>query len=90
MSGTAWYRVKVTIHDAAVPLALYIPRISSSYEVFAEGKFIGGCGGLPPKERADTAVSAVFPLRLSLNPGDHVFGCVPSSRHGSQPGTLHE
>jgi len=40
--------VKVTIHDAAVPLALYIPRISSSYEVFAEGKFIGGCGGLPP------------------------------------------
>src|ERR1019366_9210907 len=33
------------------PLALFIPEIGTSYQVFAGGQLIGQFGGLPPHER---------------------------------------
>lgn len=46
--GFAWYRFKVTLPHAHPPLALYIPRIMTSYQVFADGKLMGSFGGFPP------------------------------------------
>jgi phosphoserine phosphatase RsbU/P len=47
-SGIAWYRFKLILPAAHPQLALYIPELATSYQVFANGRFIGQFGGLPP------------------------------------------
>jgi Stage II sporulation protein E (SpoIIE) len=49
--GMAWYRFRVVLPANHSPLALHIPEIGTSYEVFAGGRLIGQFGGLPPHER---------------------------------------
>jgi hypothetical protein len=51
-SGMAWYRFRVLLPASHPPLALYIPGIGTSYQVFADGHLIGQFGGLPPHARA--------------------------------------
>jgi hypothetical protein len=46
--GDCWYRVKVFVPANHPPLALLIPAIYSSYQVFADGQLVGQVGGLPP------------------------------------------
>jgi sigma-B regulation protein RsbU (phosphoserine phosphatase) len=48
MSGFAWYRFTVQAPSTAVPLALLLPSILTDYEVFENGKKIGGFGRMPP------------------------------------------
>jgi hypothetical protein len=48
-SGFAWYRFKVRVPQDAEPLALCIPRIFTSYRLFADGKLIGDSGKMPPQ-----------------------------------------
>ena len=47
MGGMAWYRARVLVEDDS-PLSLYIPYCYTSYEVYADGKLLGGLGGMPP------------------------------------------
>jgi len=51
--GTAWYRVKVLIPGGENPLSLYLPRVLTSYQLFADGKLVGTFGGMPPQEHAN-------------------------------------
>ncbi len=44
----AWYRFKVILPPEHSQLGLYIPRIVTSYQVFADGKRLGSFGGFPP------------------------------------------
>jgi hypothetical protein len=46
--GDCWYRVKILVPANHPPLALLIPAIYSSYQVFANGQLVGQVGGLPP------------------------------------------
>lgn len=48
MSGFGWYRFSVRIPEGAQPLALYFPRLMTSYEVYADGHQLGAFGGMPP------------------------------------------
>lgn len=48
LSGFAWYRFAVQTPSPAVPLALLLPSILTSYEVFENGHKIGGFGDMPP------------------------------------------
>ena len=50
-SGMAWYRFQVILPAKHAPMALFIPALYTSYQVFAEGRLIGERGGLPPRER---------------------------------------
>jgi sigma-B regulation protein RsbU (phosphoserine phosphatase) len=50
-TGMAWYRFQVILPPKHPPLALYIPYISTCYQVFAGGRLIGQLGGLPPHEK---------------------------------------
>ena len=52
--GMAWYRFQVIVPDHRQPLALFMRRFMTSYEVFAGGRLIGQYGGLPPHQRADS------------------------------------
>jgi Stage II sporulation protein E (SpoIIE) len=57
-SGMAWYRFQIVLPANHPPLALYIPRIGTSYQVFAGGRLIGQFGGLPPRQRANMHLPA--------------------------------
>jgi hypothetical protein len=46
--GFAWYRFKVILPPQRAQLALYIPAIMTSYQVFADGKLLGSFGRFPP------------------------------------------
>ncbi len=49
--GFAWYRFQVLLPANHAPLALFIPVIYGSYQVFADGRLVGQLGGLPPENR---------------------------------------
>jgi hypothetical protein len=48
MSGFGWYRFSIRIPEGTQPLALYFPRLMTSYEVYADGHQLGAFGGMPP------------------------------------------
>jgi phosphoserine phosphatase RsbU/P len=47
-SGFAWYRFSVRAPSVSPPLALLLPSILTDYEVFQNGRKIGGFGHMPP------------------------------------------
>jgi hypothetical protein len=51
MSGLAWYRARIVIPGGGQHLALYIPLITTSYQVFFDGHMIGQFGKMPPHDR---------------------------------------
>jgi hypothetical protein len=60
--GFAWYRFKVIVPDGAAPLGLYLPSLSTSYQVFADGRLINQFGGLPPHQRVYTKAPRLIAL----------------------------
>ncbi len=67
MSGTAWYRARVHISRPEEPLSLYVPRILCSYEVYADGKLLGGMGSMPPHPVHYVTPIAVYGLPQPRN-----------------------
>lgn len=59
-SGFAWYRFKIVLPANHPPLALYIPHVGTSYQVFGGGRLIGQYGGLPPRQRIDKHDPGIF------------------------------
>ncbi len=51
-SGMAWYRLRVVLPAHHAPIALYVPAIGESYQLFANGRLIGQFGSPPQQERA--------------------------------------
>jgi hypothetical protein len=47
-SGYAWYRFAVQAADGSKPLGLLLPRIYTGYQVYGNGKLIGGSGSILP------------------------------------------
>jgi len=60
--GLAWYRFTLTVPVGAGPLALYLPPISTSYQVFADGRPISQYGGLPPHQLVYTKAPRLIEL----------------------------
>ncbi len=48
MSGFGWYRFSVDAGDISGPLAILLPSILTDYEVFENGRKVGGFGQMPP------------------------------------------
>ncbi len=61
-SGMAWYRVKVRVPANSGPLALYVLRIDTSFQIFANGQLVTSFGGFPPHAAAYTSPSQVYDL----------------------------
>jgi len=70
LDGFAWYRARVDVLPGQTNVAIYIPRIVTSYQVFADGKLLGGEGGMPPHPRPISEFNppAVYPLPQVANP----------------------
>ena len=61
--GYAWYRFTVQVPDGSKPTALLLPRIFTGYQVFANGKLIGGDGSIVPnRDEVIALLPAVYPL----------------------------
>ena len=47
-TGFAWYRKRIDVTGPAGKLSILIPPVDDAYEIYWDGKKIGGYGGLPP------------------------------------------
>lgn len=62
-SGVAWYRFRLVLpsNEQEHP-GLLLPEIRTSYQVFANGSLIGGCGGMPPDVVGLFCHAQIYPL----------------------------
>lgn len=75
-AGFAWYRLTLTLGEAAAAsaragvLGVRLGNVDSSYVLYAGGEAIGGVGGLPPAPRLMYDRHAVFALPARAVDGD--------------------
>lgn len=62
LGGTAWYRARIVVPKNDTKFAIFIPRMDDSYQLFANGVFVGGQGSMPPKARPDLIPNAWYTL----------------------------
>lgn len=61
-SGFGWYRFKVILPAHSENIGILIPHLRTSYAIFADGKFVGQFGGIPPHGRYVIGYDQIFPL----------------------------
>lgn len=65
-TGFAWYRFKVILPNEHKLWAISVPRLLTSYQVFADGKLIGRFGGMPPHARYVVGYDQIYSLPADL------------------------
>jgi hypothetical protein len=69
MSGFGWYRFKVLVPAGDRPAALLIAPILSAYEIYVDGRLIGGSGQMPPTLIPSVQISyRLYPLVAGGSP----------------------
>jgi len=72
-SGFAWYRFKVFLPNEHRRWAISLPRLLTSYQIFADARLIGQFGGMPPHAEYVVGFDQVFALPADLpSPGPAV------------------
>ena len=72
-TGFAWYRFKVLLPDEHGPWAILLPRLLTSYQVFADTRLVGEFGGMPPHAEYVAGFDQIFALPPDLpSPGHAV------------------
>ncbi len=62
--GFAWYRFRLAVPAGLDDVSLLLPPLMTSYQVFANGKQVGGFGGMPPHGVAYRTPPAAYRLHL--------------------------
>jgi hypothetical protein len=86
LSGFAWYRAKLLIPEDQSNLSLTIPQVITSYQIFADGRLIGGFGGMPPHPYPITQFVPAAAYRLPSPPAAHARTLVIAIRVWDWPG----
>lgn len=60
--GVAWYRLRVPIPPHTGSLAIDLPYVENSCQVFANGHLIGNVGSLPPHPSFYVQYNSLFPI----------------------------
>ena len=69
-SGFAWYRFKVLLPNDQRRWAISLPRLLTSYQIFADSRLIGQFGGMPPHAEYLVGFDQIFALPAGLpSPG---------------------
>ena len=72
-SGFAWYRFKVLLPEEHRHWAISLPRLLTSYQIFADSRLIGQFGGMPPHAQYVAGFDQIFVLPADLpSPGHAV------------------
>jgi sigma-B regulation protein RsbU (phosphoserine phosphatase) len=66
LTGSAWYRFKVTLPSHSGPLALWVPLIATNFQIYADGRLIAENGAMPPHPRPRYGPNLVFPIPADL------------------------
>ena len=66
LTGSAWYRFKVTLPSHSGPLALWVPLIATNFQIYADGRLIAENGAMPPHPHARYGPNLVFPIPADL------------------------
>ena len=61
-TGFAWYRITIALPAQHPPLALFLPGVNESGQIFANGQLIGHVGEMPPNARVVLSNWIVFPI----------------------------
>ncbi len=72
-TGFAWYRFKVILDETHTSLAICIPRLRTSYQIFVDGKLIGQSGGMPPHGEYIIDFDHIFPVPAKERPSGSVL-----------------
>jgi hypothetical protein len=70
-SGFAWYRFRVILPAESEHLGILIPRLRTSYEIFADGKPVGQFGEIPPHGRYVIGFDQIFPIPADTSSAGH-------------------
>src|ERR1700685_3313315 len=62
LDGFAWYRFTVQPPSSTMPLAILLPSILTDYELYQNGKKIGGFGHMPPHGTLQFNQTALYHL----------------------------
>jgi len=75
LRGFGWYRLRYQIDTAYTePMGLRFQSVATAYEVFLDGRRIGGFGDFPPGYRPRSGVPATFAVpAAALTRGEHVL-----------------
>ena len=65
-SGFAWYRFKVLLPNEQRRWAISLPRLLTSYQIFADNRLIGQFGGMPPHAEYVVGFDQIFALPAGL------------------------
>jgi hypothetical protein len=65
-AGYAWYRFKIQVPDGSRPPDLLLPAVFTGYQLYANGRLIGGEGSIVPTRNP---VFALVPQVYDLPPG---------------------
>jgi hypothetical protein len=69
MSGYGWYRFTVAVPAGAKPTSLLLAPIVTAFEVYVDGKRVGGSGEMPPTLVPSTNISYhLYPLTAAGSP----------------------
>ncbi|MGC1870283.1 MAG: SpoIIE family protein phosphatase [Acidobacteriaceae bacterium] len=72
-SGYAWYRFTLQVPAGEKPLSLLLMPIQTSYQVYVDGKLIGGFGYMPPRELALWSRLEVYDLPRTGQAGPRIL-----------------
>jgi hypothetical protein len=67
-SGLGWYRLQVILPAKPTHLAIVIPYIKDSYQVFANGELIGAVGDMPPQPRVVVSIWKLLSIPENIAP----------------------
>jgi Stage II sporulation protein E (SpoIIE) len=70
-TGFAWYRFKVLLPKERGQWAISLPRLLTSYQVFADNRLVGQFGGMPPHAEYIVGFDQVFALPPDLSKPGH-------------------
>ncbi len=70
-SGYAWYRFTIQVPNGGEALSVMLAPIRAGYQVYANGKLIGGYGYMPPQRLSVLSRPEVYDLSPATNTGPH-------------------
>jgi Stage II sporulation protein E (SpoIIE)/7TM diverse intracellular signalling len=72
-TGFAYYRFKVVLPNEHGCWAISLPRLLTSYQIFADSRLLGQFGGMPPHAQYVIGFDQIFALPADLPPPGHAI-----------------
>ncbi len=72
-AGPAWFRAQIKLAPGKSDLSVFMPSVFVNYQLYADGKLVGGSGAMPPSPSTATNYPRTFSLPQSSSPRSMVI-----------------